>query len=114
METVTVGGVDVGLSIVPMRRSVSGMPVVVTCVSQLSDARAAFGIFPVGSHRVQIIGRCDHAPLDIGAVLKRLGGGGNADAGSATLRGVSGEEARDQLVRALEEQARSGSGTGTA
>ena len=111
MDTVVVDGAEVGICIAPLRRSISDMPIVTTHVCQLADARNVFGIFPIGSHRVQIIGRSDHGLVDIGAVLKRLGGGGNSDAGSANLRDVPAQMAKHKLVEALHAEAEATSTT---
>jgi tRNA nucleotidyltransferase (CCA-adding enzyme) len=108
MDVVRSGGNDVGIAIVALRRSVSGMPIVTTEVCRSSAVAAVFGIFPIGTRRVQVIGRADAAsgdgPVHVGAVMTRLGGGGHADAGSATLRDVDAETIKTRILDALQRQ----------
>ncbi|MEL6346664.1 MAG: CBS domain-containing protein [Myxococcota bacterium] len=56
--------------------------------------------------RISVIGRSDGA-LDVGALCRRLGGGGHPEAASAALRGVSLIEARARVVAALQSSRRS-------
>ncbi len=54
--------------------------------------------------QVLIVGRSREEKVDVGAVLKALGGGGHAMAASATLKGVTLTEAEERLIAELHRQ----------
>jgi tRNA nucleotidyltransferase (CCA-adding enzyme) len=49
-----------------------------------------------------VIGRSDHEGLDVGTIMKSLGGGGHPGAGSAMLKGVNPETAEQMIVDLIE------------
>ena len=62
----------------------------------------AFGLFvrtdKKGNQNCMVIGRSDHDGLDVGALMKSLGGGGHPGAGSAMLKGANPETVEAMIV----------------
>ncbi len=81
---------------------VGGLSVVVNMYRQILNVDAAFGIFTVKDKddRCMIIGRSAVEGLDVGAVMRSLGGGGHPAAGSALLKSVE-PEAVEEMIRDL-------------
>ncbi|MEE4262187.1 MAG: CBS domain-containing protein, partial [Desulfobacteraceae bacterium] len=66
---------------------------------EILNVDAAFGIFTSqGGKRSIVIGRSNAATLDMGAIMKGLGGGGHPGAGSALLKSVSPDAVEDLIV----------------
>ncbi len=63
--------------------------------------RVAFAIVRMGG-RTHVVGRSRLSEVDVGAVLRRLGGGGHPQAASAAIRGVDTGEVLASLRVALE------------
>jgi CBS domain-containing protein len=61
------------------------LPTVVTRYKEIKGLDAAFGIFPAGPRKTVVIARANPRAFDVGAVVRQLGGGGHAGAGSATV-----------------------------
>jgi len=63
---------------------------------------AAFGLFVSaeknGARKCMVIGRSDNDGLDVGALMKSLGGGGHPGAGSAMLKNVNPEAVAGMIV----------------
>ncbi|MFN8441533.1 MAG: CBS domain-containing protein [Caldilineaceae bacterium] len=57
---------------------------------------------------IQVVARSTTDAIDVGEITRRLGGGGHARAAAATLHIVSLSTVRQRLLRALEQQSRSG------
>lgn len=100
-QTHRVGGVEVAMSIVTMRKAVNGLSIVTSQACELTDAAAFFGIFVIGRRGVQIVGRSSRGVVNVGAIMGALGGGGHAEAGSAVMHGESGEAVRDRVLSIL-------------
>lgn len=101
IETEDIAGHHVGISITPLRRSISAMAPLTSEAGRLADAGTLFAIYPVGSKRVQVIARSKDADLDVGRIMATLGGGGHPGAGSATLRDLTAQQVRTKILEAL-------------
>ncbi len=110
VEVLEVRGHTVGLAEVALPRDVDGMAVVVSEALALAGVRALFVLLTVENRsdrvRVQLIGRSALPGVNVGEVLRDLGGGGHGGAGSATIRDQAPEAVRERLVEALEGNAR--------
>ena len=67
---------------------------------------AAFLIIDLGDV-VQVVARSTTDEIDVGAVMRALGGGGHARAAAAPLRGLTAAALHDRIVALVEEHARS-------
>jgi tRNA nucleotidyltransferase (CCA-adding enzyme) len=94
-------GHDVSISQLSIDGHVGSLSVVVGMYREILNVDAAFGIFynPDGEKCI-IIGRSNSEHLDIGAVMRGMGGGGHPGAGSAMLKNV-GPDAAAQWIREL-------------
>ena len=101
MQEHQVCGVDVAISTVSMRKPTGGLSVVTSQACAVAQAEAFFGLFVLGERGVQVVGRSNRSVLDVGAIMRDLGGGGHAEAGSAMMRKCSVEDARERLMVAL-------------
>ena len=94
-----------GHSISICRADVSGhvdrLAVVVRMFREIMNVDAAFGIFHDSEKKkTMVISRSTSDALDVGAVMRGLGGGGHPGAGSAMMKGVNPEVA-EQMIREL-------------
>jgi tRNA nucleotidyltransferase (CCA-adding enzyme) len=101
VESVRVGAVDIELATVSLPKSMGGLSVVTTQACQLGDAAAFFALFEVGSRGVQLVGRSQRSIVDVGAIMKRLGGGGHREAGAAVLHDCDLAQVRERLLSEL-------------
>ncbi len=96
-----VNGYNVSLNAHPVRGHVHGLSVVVHMYREIVNVDAAFGIFSDTKRDVcMIIGRSRLEELNIGTIMRSLGGGGHPGAGSAQLKGIN-PEAAGQMIRDL-------------
>lgn len=81
---------------------VDGLAVVMRMYMEILNVDAAFGIFhdPV-EKRAMVIARSQADSLDVGAILRRLGGGGHPRAGSAHLRDLPPEEIERRILEII-------------
>ena len=86
---------------IPLEKPVSGLSEVVNEAMMLRGDEGIFAFFPKGK-KVTIIGRSWHPKLDMGTILKKLGGGGHHGAGSATLKDATVTDAKQQILNILQ------------
>jgi tRNA nucleotidyltransferase (CCA-adding enzyme) len=68
---------------------VSNLSVVLQMYRQILNVDAAFGVFELDSNRCLVIGRSVAEGIDVAAIMRHLGGGGHAQAGSAMLKSAA-------------------------
>jgi tRNA nucleotidyltransferase (CCA-adding enzyme) len=98
------GGASIGVACVPASRRLSGLDDVTMRAHDLLGCMVLFVIYDLGRGKLQIIGRSRTGALDIGVILAAWGGGGQRDAAAATRSRVSPEQAKEQLLQAVERQ----------
>jgi tRNA nucleotidyltransferase (CCA-adding enzyme) len=109
VEVEHVGHLEIGWLEETLPRGVDGLAEVVSELTALGAYAALFAVFDIAGKRVQVIARSRSPLVDVAEILGQVGGGGHAQAASASLRGV---EARDianelrELVRARPPAAR--------
>ncbi|MDJ0783326.1 MAG: CBS domain-containing protein [Desulfosarcinaceae bacterium] len=96
-----INGYSVSFSRLSIEGHVSSLAVVVAMYRDIVNVDAAFGIFESSVRkrkraRCMVIGRSGIEGLDMGAIMRSLGGGGHPGAGSAQLR-----EARPEAVEGM-------------
>ena len=95
-----INGHRVSISTQQIEGHVDNLAVVVHMYREILNLDAAFGIFAEkGKDRCIVIGRGNTDGLDIGEIMRKLGGGGHQGAGSAMLRSVKSEI----VVRSIKE-----------
>jgi len=91
-------GYKLSLSRVEIPGHVESLALVVRMYREILNVDAAFGIFTSQDRKRNIvIGRSNAATLDMGSIMKGLGGGGHPGAGSALLKSVS-PDAVEELI----------------
>lgn len=80
-----------------------------TVAARLRDFHEPDAVFIVINlgEMVQVVARSNTDEVDVGAVMRGLGGGGHARAAAAPIHGLSLVQVRDEIVRLLGEHARS-------
>ncbi|TWI74013.1 nanoRNase/pAp phosphatase (c-di-AMP/oligoRNAs hydrolase) [Desulfobotulus alkaliphilus] len=86
-QTISLGSLKIGISSLEVEKGLTMLPSVVHQFKDIQGLDAAFGIFPMGPEKMAIIARSSARELDLGAMMRRLGGGGHPGAGSAILKG---------------------------
>jgi nanoRNase/pAp phosphatase (c-di-AMP/oligoRNAs hydrolase) len=98
----TVNGYKISITRIPIDGHVGNLALVVRMYRDIVNVDAAFGLFTrtdkKGNQRCMIIGRSGHDGLDVGTLMKSLGGGGHPGAGSAMLKGVNPEAAETMII----------------
>jgi nanoRNase/pAp phosphatase (c-di-AMP/oligoRNAs hydrolase) len=102
-EVVKVGAARVGISAMQIETGLTSLARLVSKFREFKGIDAAFGIFQADSQKSMIIGRSKPGLVDIGQIMRALGGGGHPGAGSAIIRGAGPDEAAAQ-VRTLLDQ----------
>lgn len=86
----TINGYSISINAIDINKHINGLAVVVRMYRELLNVDAAFGIFLDRKRNKSIlIGRSNSDSLNIGSIMKSLGGGGHPGAGSAMLKLVS-------------------------
>lgn len=97
-----INGYSVSISRIDIDGHVGNLALVVRMYRDIVNVDAAFGLFvssdKKGNRKCIVIGRSDHDSLDVGTLMKSLGGGGHPGAGSAMLKGVNPEIAQQMLI----------------
>lgn len=90
VERTRINGHVIGFSTIDLNSHVDRLAIVVRMYQEIINVDAAFGIF-INTNRKKtiVIGRSTSDDLNIGEVMKSLGGGGHPGAGSAQLTSVN-------------------------
>jgi CBS domain-containing protein len=99
-DVFAVGSMQLGIWAQDVNKGLNMLPAVVNKLKDIKGLDAAFGVFPMSAHKTAVIGRGRAQGLDIGAIMRQLGGGGHAGAGSALVKG-SVDHVRSQLIALL-------------
>lgn len=91
-KRITLNGYMVSFNSIAIEGHTPGLSLVMDMYQEISNADASFGIFEEPKRNQAIfIGRSSQENLNIGAVMRRMGGGGHPSAGSALLKGLHPE-----------------------
>jgi nanoRNase/pAp phosphatase (c-di-AMP/oligoRNAs hydrolase)/CBS domain-containing protein len=96
-ESIRVEGLTVSVNRQTIEGHVEGLAVVVRMYRELLNVDAAFGIFSARK-RCIVIGRSNVPDIDIGVIMRTLGGGGHPGAGSALLKSVNPEVVEEMIL----------------
>jgi len=85
-----VKGHSVSVNQLSIEGHVDGLAVVLRMYMEILNVDAAFGVFfEPEKNRCMVIGRSQTDELDVGAIMRSMGGGGHPRAGSAQIRGTT-------------------------
>lgn len=88
LHTVSVNGVDVSLAHASLDHYVGDVAVLAHMMRDMENLEAIFIVVGMGE-RVYIVARSRIPEVDVGAILREMGGGGHATAASATVRNLT-------------------------
>ena len=99
VERKKVNGYRIAMGKVVVEGHISNLARVVRMYMDIANVDAAFGLFQSkGSKKCMVIGRTANEGLDIGGIMRCLGGGGHAAAGSAMLKGVHTDAVEEMIT----------------
>ena len=102
-QRIKVNGYTVSINHLEIQGHVGSLSVVVNMYREIMNVDAAFGIFAdSGNRRCIVIGRSSIDGLDIGLIMKSLGGGGHPGAGSALLKSVQPAAVEEMLLELIQ------------
>jgi nanoRNase/pAp phosphatase (c-di-AMP/oligoRNAs hydrolase) len=105
-EVLTLGGVQIGICAMPVQSGLTMLATLVEKYKEFKGLDAVFGIFLTDQHKAMIIGRSSPDAVDVGSVVRSLGGGGHAGAGSAVVKDHDLSRVTEQLITLIREAGR--------
>jgi CBS domain-containing protein len=87
-KSTTINGVIVSIILVEVKEHVENLAMVVQACRQILDVDLLFGIFILPGDRCLVIGRSGGDAINIGNLMRAMGGGGHTGAGSAMVKSV--------------------------
>ncbi len=98
-ERIKVNRYYISCNIIAIEGHVGNLSVVVNMYRELLNVSAAFGIF-VDKRRnmIVVIGRSITDDVNIGEIMRRMGGGGHPGAGSVMLKSIEPEAVKEMIV----------------
>jgi nanoRNase/pAp phosphatase (c-di-AMP/oligoRNAs hydrolase)/CBS domain-containing protein len=94
-------GHSISINKVPIDGHLDSLAVVMRMAMEILNVDAAFGIFvESGKNRCTVIGRSQADGLEVGAIMRSMGGGGHPRAGSAQVKGAN-PDALEQWILEL-------------
>jgi tRNA nucleotidyltransferase (CCA-adding enzyme) len=95
-------GLKIGICAQQVRSGLTMLASLVSKYREFKGLDAAFGIFLTDQNKSMVIGRANSQSIDVGGVVRALGGGGHPSAGSAVVKGLDLEMVVgkiEQLIR---------------
>lgn len=100
---VKVNGYSVGISRIEIHGHVDSLALVVRLIRELLNVDAALGLFHDSERDCcMVIGRSGIEELNIGSIMRHLGGGGHPGAGSALMKGVEPRAIEEMVIGLIE------------
>jgi tRNA nucleotidyltransferase (CCA-adding enzyme) len=107
-ERVRVNGYNISINKLTVEGHVGNLSVVVNMYREIINVDAAFGIFAnTERNRCIVIGRSNIDGLDIGSIMKHMGGGGHPGAGSAMMKTVQPDVIEKLIIDLIKGEQRS-------
>lgn len=102
-RTVEMDGLKVGICAQPVKSGLTMLASLVSKYKEFKGLDAAFGIFVTDHNKVMVIARGNPRGVDVGAVVRELGGGGHPAAGSAVVKGTTLEAVVERVEALIRE-----------
>jgi nanoRNase/pAp phosphatase (c-di-AMP/oligoRNAs hydrolase) len=100
---INVNGALIGIGRIDINGHVDSLALVVRLIGELLNTDAAIGLFcDTQRDRCMVIGRSRGEALNIGALMRHLGGGGHPGAGSALMKGVNPQAVEETVIGLIE------------
>jgi len=101
-ERSEISGFTVSIAIVDIEGRIQNLAMVLQMYREIVNVDAAFGIFKdVERNKCMVIGRSGVDEINIGLLMRSLGGGGHPGAGSALLKAVNPDTIQEMLVELI-------------
>lgn len=98
-ERTQVGGFSFSLSQLVINGRIQNLAMVVQMYREIVNVDVAFGIFQdTEQDKCMVIGRSGVDEINIGVLMRSMGGGGHPGAGSALLKGVNPDTIKEMIV----------------
>lgn len=98
-----INGHLISISKLTVEGHVDGLALVVGMYRDIMNVDAAFGVFSIGDkQKCMVIGRSDADSLNIGDIMRGMGGGGHPGAGSALLHQVNPDAVEEMIVALIQ------------
>ncbi len=98
-----VNGFSIGIGQIEIHGHVDSLALVVRLIRELLNVDAAIGLFyNPERERCMVIGRSGVEELNIGSIMRHLGGGGHPGAGSALMKGVQPHAIEEMILGLIE------------
>lgn len=101
VEIQEVAGVDVAFSVIALEHAIDGLDEVTSQAIELGGYSALFALYALDRGRVQVVARARRPFVDVGRVVKSVGGGGHRPAASAIVKKADVARVREALLEAL-------------
>lgn len=101
-DSFEIAGVRLGICVQDADKGLNNLARVVSKLQEIKGLDVAFGIFPLAPNKTVVVGRGNPRLFDVGALARRLGGGGHPGAGSATVKAPA-DAVRRQVATLIEE-----------
>jgi nanoRNase/pAp phosphatase (c-di-AMP/oligoRNAs hydrolase)/CBS domain-containing protein len=103
-ERLKINGAKIGLGRIEVSGHLNNLALVVRMFLEIMNVDAAFGVFHHAARdRCMVIGRSTLEEIDVGRIMKSMGGGGHPGAGSALLSAVKPDAVVEMLVERLKD-----------
>ena len=97
-----VAGFSVSISIMDVEGRIQNLAMVLQMYREIVNVDAAFGIFrDVDRNKCMVIGRSNVDEINIGLIMRSIGGGGHPGAGSALLKAANPEVVEEMLLELI-------------
>jgi len=101
-QRIDIGGFSVSIAKMEIQGRIQNLAMVIEMYREILNVDAAFGIFKdVEKNKCVVIGRSNIDDIDIGLLMKSIGGGGHPGAGSALLKQVNPDTIEEMLVELI-------------
>ena len=101
-ERTKIKGHSISISKVVVEGHIDSLAVVVRMCLEILNVDAAFGVFSDGpKDRCMVIGRSQIEALNMGSILRRMGGGGHPRAGSALIRAANPDAVEQWILELI-------------
>ena len=98
-----VNGHLISISKLKVEGHVDGLALVVGMYRDILNVDAAFGVFSIpDKQKCMVIGRSDADSLNVGDIMRSIGGGGHPGAGSALLHQVNPDAVEEMILELIE------------
>jgi len=101
-ERLEVGGFTISIAKMEIAGRIQNLAMVIQMYREIVNVDASFGIFKdVERNKCMVIGRSNIDEIDIGLLMRSIGGGGHPGAGSALLKAVNPDTIEEILVELI-------------